>query len=333
LNAGTLDINAGGNASASPIGTGPLVILGGNLDNTSGASITRHAPNTEYWDTDFTFVGSNSLNLGPGPVNLGGYGTARTVTVSANTLETDGTVSGSGYGLTKTGTGVLVLGGANTYTGSTTITAGALRVNGSIASSSGVTVASGATLAGSGVVSSISGAGTVAPGAPAILTASQVDPGSGMSFDFHLGQVGAPNYGTPTASGNGLLHLTGTTPFVFSLTSSNIITVDFTGDLLQAGQTYYGGIFTDADITNSEIDNATFDYTGLNGAEVQFDGMEPVASATFTTGTVSNGEVMAFTVVPSVPAVPSWTLPILLLGFLAAAGSRMRIAGKSRPAS
>jgi hypothetical protein len=209
-----------------------------------------------------------------------------------------------------------------------------LQVNGSIAfiSSGGVSVLSGATLAGSGSVGMIDGAGLIAPGGNSILTAPQLDP-IGMSFEFHLGQAGAPNYGTPTASGNDLLHLTAATPFVFSLTSSNVITIDFTGDLLQAGQTYYGGIFTDADITNTQVSNATFNYTGLDGATVQFDGMESVSSAPFATGAVTNGEVMAFTVeTPSVPAAPPWALVLLSAGLLIAAMARLARLARRREA-
>jgi len=68
-----------------------------------------------------------------------------------------------GGGLTKLGAGVLTLGGANTYTGATSIVAGGLAINGSITSD--VTVAPDAALLGSGLIDGdVAAAGTVAPG-------------------------------------------------------------------------------------------------------------------------------------------------------------------------
>jgi autotransporter-associated beta strand protein len=50
----------------------------------------------------------------------------------------------------KSGSGVLTLGGANTYTGVTTVGAGGLLVNGSLATTGLATVASGARIGGTG---------------------------------------------------------------------------------------------------------------------------------------------------------------------------------------
>jgi len=136
----------------------------------------------------------------------------------------------------------------------------------------------------------------VAPGDPRILTATQVDPSGGLSFDFAFTQAGSPTYSNASASGNDMLHLTGSTPFVFALTTANTVTLDFSGAAFVTGQTYLGGFFTDSSISNSLLSNANFVYTGLNGAVVQYEGLVTVPGATFATGTVTNGEVMEFEV-------------------------------------
>jgi len=142
---GGLTISSGlvniGNASA--LGTGTIVFNGGNIDNTSGAALTLTANNAQTWNADFTFLGSNALNLGTGAVTLGGD---RSVTVSANTLTVGGPISG-GFGLTKAGNGTLVLSGGDNYTGPTAINGGILRLgNGAaVPLASVITVASGAT--------------------------------------------------------------------------------------------------------------------------------------------------------------------------------------------
>src|SRR5207248_2239798 len=74
-----------------------------------------------------------------------------TVTVGANTLTVGGVISDgtTATALTKAGAGTLVLTGANTYSGLTTVSAGILNIqNGSAlgGTAAGTTVSSGATL-------------------------------------------------------------------------------------------------------------------------------------------------------------------------------------------
>jgi autotransporter-associated beta strand protein len=127
--------------------------------------------------TDWTFTGSNSVSLGttsfkvqvrvnernPGLTINGGTGAvnitgavsglnALTVNSSAATSTVTGAISdasGSATSLTKQGTGTLVLNGANSYTGATTISAGTLKLGHATAlgtAAAGTTVASGAVL-------------------------------------------------------------------------------------------------------------------------------------------------------------------------------------------
>ena len=125
VNAGTLKIN-----NASAIGTGALSLAAGaTIDNTSGSAITLSTNNAQNWNGDFTFAGSNGLNLGTGAVVLPAN---RFVTTGGSGKLTVGGVISGAFGITKTDTGTLALSGANTYTGATTVSAGTLLLTGAI---------------------------------------------------------------------------------------------------------------------------------------------------------------------------------------------------------
>jgi autotransporter-associated beta strand protein len=101
----------------------------------------------------------------------------KTLTVGSNNLSTIfvGVIqerNATGGSLTKIGTGTLTLGGANTYTGSTTVNNGALIVNGSISTAVAV---NGGTLGGTGTTGAVTvnSGGTLSPGtSPGILNVS-----------------------------------------------------------------------------------------------------------------------------------------------------------------
>jgi autotransporter-associated beta strand protein len=114
-------------ANPSAIGSGPLNLNGGVLDNTSGSAMALSHNNPQNWNGDFTFNGSNNLNLGTGAVTLG---SSRNVTINANTLTVGGLISdgGQGYGFNLNGGGTLVLTASNTYIGPTTISGGTLQL-------------------------------------------------------------------------------------------------------------------------------------------------------------------------------------------------------------
>jgi hypothetical protein len=164
-------------------------------------------------------------------------------------------------------------------------------------------------------VSTIEGNGVVAPGDPVILTASQVDPSGGLSFSFQFSGTGSPIYGNASASGNDVLHLTGTAPFTMQLTSSNAITVDFSLATLAIGQEYLGGFYTDnPNTTDATVFSGTPDvnFVGTDGYHIQYDGFVS-DTANFGSGPVQ-GKVMEFTVVVPEPSTYA------LLAAAAAAG-------------
>jgi len=120
LSAGTLTL---GNTTAIGATTSTLTITGGSLDS-AVANLVNANSNVQNWNGDFTFAGSQNLNLGTGAVALGAN---RQVTVNANTLTVGGIVSG-GYSLTKVGAGTLLLSGVNTYSGGTVIAGGTVKL-------------------------------------------------------------------------------------------------------------------------------------------------------------------------------------------------------------
>jgi fibronectin-binding autotransporter adhesin len=104
------------------LGSGTLTMNGGNLDSTVGNMSNN---NPQNWNSNFTFVGTSSLDMGNGAVTLG---TTCQVTVSANTLQVGGVISGP-FGLTKAGAGTLTIKGVNTYSGNTTAAGGNLLID------------------------------------------------------------------------------------------------------------------------------------------------------------------------------------------------------------
>ena len=137
----------------------------GGLEKLGAGTLTLTGANTY---TGGTMIAAGTLQLGNGGTTGSILGDVADNGVLAfnrtDAVQFAGTISGSGA-VQQLGTGTLMLSGANTYTGPTTVNAGMLSVNGSIASSSLTTVNPGGTLGGNGTVgdTTIAG-GTLAPG-------------------------------------------------------------------------------------------------------------------------------------------------------------------------
>ncbi|XHR27122.1 MAG: autotransporter-associated beta strand repeat-containing protein [Chthoniobacteraceae bacterium] len=132
-------------------------------------------------------------------VVLGANQTWNIANSTANAFTVKGGISGA-YGLTKSGAGLLVLDGANTYSGATSVTAGELQVNGSLAASSAVNV-NNATLSGSGTVGGATSvtSGTVR-GDGLTLGATTLDGASTLS-GYNIASSVSVHSGTTSLSG------------------------------------------------------------------------------------------------------------------------------------
>lgn len=145
--AGTLDVNTRTdtigalNLGGGAAGTTAQVAIGTGGVLTLGDTVTYDAANNP---NGATISGTGTLALG---------GATRTFTVGDSTAAaadlTVATAVSGAVGLTKGGAGVLVLSGANTYTGTTTVSTGVLNIQNNTAlgtTAGGTTVASGAAL-------------------------------------------------------------------------------------------------------------------------------------------------------------------------------------------
>jgi autotransporter-associated beta strand protein len=182
LNGGVVDaqtIELATNQLAASAGTqrvsGTFNLQAGTLRATSigkGAQTGGATASTGFNWTSGTIENKagSDLAINSLPITLlAGTHTFKAASGSSITLDAASGISGSG-GLTKTGSGTLIVSGSNSYSGDTALIAGKMLVNGSLASA--VNVAGGATLGGSGAVfSAVSVDGIISPGnSPGILS-------------------------------------------------------------------------------------------------------------------------------------------------------------------
>ncbi len=253
ISGGTLQIGAGGTTGSLSNSTTSVNTL------TDNATLTFNRSDTITQGTQFSpngITGNGSLvQLGPGTLVLNAANTYMgNTTVSGGTLQignggslntagliavnsgatlafnrsdtpTQGTdfsssgIGGAG-GLAQIGTGTLILNASNTYSGPTTVSAGALQVDGTIAQTSAISVSTAGTLAGSGLIGGNSSPTTLTGGATVNL--------SGGTIGGPLNVTGGNWTGTGTV--NGLV-----------TASSNVFTVANGSSLNTAGNMNLSG--------------------------------------------------------------------------------------------
>jgi len=155
LNAGTLQLGANGVGAVGavtngPVGTGTLALNGGKLSSAGGSSRTLYNAVTMGGNVtlgDATNTGTLIFSAG---VDLGGNG--RTLTTASNVNITGAVSNGS---IIKDGSGILSLGGVNTYNG-ITISGGTVSITGaSVLGTGTITFNGGSISAGTSVNRSI----------------------------------------------------------------------------------------------------------------------------------------------------------------------------------
>ncbi|SFG86832.1 autotransporter-associated beta strand repeat-containing protein [Methylobacterium gossipiicola] len=140
---GTLVLGGGGtHGGATQVAEGTLIATGGRaIGDTSAVSVSDGARFVLRGDEAIgSLAGAGQVVLDGARLGVGGDNTGTGFS---------GLLSGSG-GLTKSGSGTLILSGANTYTGDTRVAGGTLAVTGGLAGD--VSVQDGATLSGGGRV-------------------------------------------------------------------------------------------------------------------------------------------------------------------------------------
>lgn len=301
LNAGTLNLRANGSAAAQTIitgdgATGNNVAVGGNTT----ISVDRVTANT---GSTFQFnnlsIGANTLAVTNANTYALRFAGTTTLTGSAtfnNTanLTLTGAVGdgGSGFGITKQGAGTLTLSsGANTYTGSTSVTAGSLVLNSLAGSGANVTVAAGATVGAGFAIDQtfLNRIVTTSAGAVALSanTSNNLDLSAFGSLSF--GATGAFDYTGTTLTPNGTTYRLGGGGGTLGITNSNVLTgarnLVVTGNTtLKAAQDYSG---------STTVNGGTLDLRGAGaggGSILNTSGITVALGATFLlTNDATNG--------------------------------------------
>jgi outer membrane autotransporter protein len=216
------------------------------------------------------------------PVTFGSIEGAGTYLLGSNQLITglnnlsttvSGTIAGTGGSLVKVGTGTLTLSGANTYTGLTTISEGAINLTGSLLSP--VSVEPGGTLGSTGTVfNTVTNAGTVAPGFDlpesvfgTLTVNNYVGAGGSLALRTFLGGDGSPSdlltINGGTATGSTSVRITNVGGPGAETTSNGILVVNAINNATTAP-----GAFM---LAPGELRAGAFDYRlfqgGLNGSD------------------------------------------------------------------
>lgn len=161
---------------------------------------------------------------------------------SANSLTISGAVSGAGISVTKAGTGTVILSGANTYSGTTSVNNGTLRLSGGNLATSAISIASNASYVQTAGAATGMSTLTVAGGATFTLSGGSIAGpsiavASGATFTQSGGSIASTGMSVDTGAvfNQTAGSISGAGTFVSSGTSTLLGTNSFTGDVTLNG--------------------------------------------------------------------------------------------------
>ena len=264
---GIINLSGAGNIA------GTLTAMGGNWNGAGsvGTSVTQQTSGTFTIGTGANLT-TPILNVSAGSLASGSATSTLTGSLnytSATSSTFGGVIAGTGKTVTMSGAGAtLTLGGVNTYTGATSVTAGTLQLNGTLGSGGGTAVSSAATL-------SEGAAGVIAGTSSVTVTAGTTT------------LAGTNSYTGATAINGGTLNLTG------SLAAGSAVTVGTAGTLTGTGTAHGNATVTGNGIVNlSGAGNIAGTLTAMggnwNGAGSVGTSVTQQTSGTFTIGTGAN---------------------------------------------
>ena len=265
VESGTISAVLGGGVGLTKSNTGTVTLSGANTytggTTVSGGTLALGGNNRLYTGGSITVSGSGVLDLGgysqstSGAVSFQG-GTVQNGTLSKSGAAYDaqsGTVSANlagGVGLTKTTAGTLTLSGANTYTGTTTVSAGTLAYGASNAIYTGAVTVNGGTL-NLGAYSDTVGTVTLVSGSISGTTGTLTSTGT---FEMQYGTVTAKLGGTNiplnkttanTVTMSGANTYTGTTTVSAGTLAYGASNAIYTGAVTVNGGTLSLGAYSD----------------------------------------------------------------------------------------
>jgi autotransporter-associated beta strand protein len=138
----TNNLASGVAANKYTVNAGSSLNLAANFNSVNG-TLTISGTGVGGVGAIYNSSGNNTIADGSASVVLAGDSTIGVASSTTLTMGQDITETGGARQLTKVGTGTLVLGNTNTYSGSTLVTTGTLVVSGTLASTAGVTVSGG----------------------------------------------------------------------------------------------------------------------------------------------------------------------------------------------